>query len=186
MRHRSTVADLYRLYKEHGPSSTHRMELIDGEIIDMMPPGPFHSASNSRIHRVIARLLPADLRLRCQEPFALTRHNQPQPDLCVVLARDDEYALAHPNPDDIRLVIEVSDSSLEYDLNTKRLIYAKAEIEEYWVIDVQARVLHLFRRPWHGDYTEHLSFTGDEEIQCSTIQELKVTVRELLPSVTLR
>lgn len=183
MRHRSTVADLYRLHEENGPGSTRRMELIDGEIIDMMPPRPFHSASNSKISRLISGRIPSDLELRCQEPVAITCHNHPQPDLCIVLARDDEYALSHPTPDDIRLIIEISDSSLDYDLNVKRLIYAKAEIEEYWVMDVQDRELHLFRRPWQGDYTEHLSFKDDDEIQCSTIPELKLTVREMLPAI---
>ncbi|MEQ1748406.1 MAG: Uma2 family endonuclease [Prosthecobacter sp.] len=186
MRHRSTVADLYRLYKEHGPSSTSRMELIDGEIIDMMPPGPLHSGHTDEAADVIRSRIGSTLRLRCQNPVRINKHNEPQPDIAIVEKRDDAYTVAHPTPDDIRLVIEVSDSSLDYDLNTKRLIYAKAEIEEYWVIDVQTRELHLFRRPWQGDYTEHLSFTGDDEIQCSTIQELKVTVRELLPSVTMR
>lgn len=183
MRHRSTVADLYRLHEEKGPGSTRRMELIDGEIIDMMPPGPFHSGITEEAVEAIRRKVSAALRVRSQNPISINKHNEPQPDIAIVEKRQDSYTVSHPTPDDIRLVIEISDSSLDYDLNIKRLVYAKAEIEEYWVMDVQERELHLFRRPWQGDYTEHLSFKEDEEIICSTIPELKLSVREMLPAI---
>jgi Uma2 family endonuclease len=183
MRHQATIEELYRLYDERDPGETRRMELINGEIVDMMPPGPFHSSSSSKVNRVVAKKTGDEFIVRCQEPVRINRNNEPQPDIAVVKPRKDEYALAHPGPDDVLLVIEISDSSLEFDLNTKRQTYAKAEIAEYWVLDVNARELHVFLCPWQGDYTEHATFCGEDEVQCTTIRDLKVRVNELLPPI---
>lgn len=186
MRHLATVEELYRRDAEHKGSETIRMELINGEIFDMMPPGPFHSSSTSKANRVLAQKTGEAFIVRCQEPVRINRHNEPQPDLALVRTRKDEYALSHPGPDDVLLIIEISDSSLEFDLNTKRQTYAKAEIAEYWVLDVNDRELHVFRRPWQGDYTEHATFVGDDEVQCTTINDLKLRVCELLPDVMVK
>lgn len=184
MRHRVTVEELYRLYEKSG--ETRRMELIDGEIIDMMPPGPFHSASSSRTNRVVTKKSGDRFIVRCQEPVRINSHNEPQPDIAVVKPRKDDYALSHPGPDDVLLIIEISDSSLEFDLNVKRRTYAGAEIAEYWVLDVAGRELHAFRRPWQGDYTEHQTFAEAEEVPCAAIHDLKFTVAELFPDVVTR
>ena len=123
------------------------------------------------------------LTVRCQEPVRINRRNELQPDVAVVKQRKDDYALSHPDPDDVLLIIEVSDTPLEFDLNAKRHTYAKAEIAEYWVLDVNSRELHVFLNPWEGDYTQHSSYKGDDELVCTTITGLKVSVRELLPAV---
>ena len=100
----------------------------------------------------------------------------------MVKLRKDAYALSHPSPDDVLLIVEVSDTSLEFDLNAKRRAYAKAEIAEYWVLDVNSCELHVFLNPWEGDYTQHATYNGDAEVVCTTI-DLKVNVRELLPGI---
>ncbi|MFN0078849.1 MAG: Uma2 family endonuclease [Prosthecobacter sp.] len=186
MRHQATVEELYRLFNERDPGETRRMELINGEIVDMLPPGPFHSGFTDEVHEVIREKVGKALRVRCQNPIRINRHNEPQPDIAVVEKRKDGYTLSHPGPDDVLLIIEISDSSLEYDLNTKRQTYAKAEIAEYWVLDVNDRELHVFRRPWQGDYTEHATFSGEDEVQCTTIRDLQLRVRELLPEVMVK
>lgn len=183
MRHRTTVEELYRLYEARDPADTQRMELIEGEIVFMMPPGPLHSSSNSKTNRLMNQKVGDALMVRCQEPIRINRHNEPQPDIAVVKLRKDAYALSHPDPDDVLLVIEVSDTSLEFDLNAKRHTYAKAEIAEYWVLDVNSLELHVFLNPWEGDYTQHATYKGDAEVVCTTIADLKISVRELLPGI---
>ncbi len=178
-----TVEELYRLYEERDPADTQRMELMEGEIVFMMPPGPLHSSSNTRMNRLMTQKVGDALTVRCQEPVRINRRNELQPDVAVVKQRKDDYALSHPDPDDVLLIIEVSDSSLEFDLNTKRRAYAKAEMAEYWVLDVNSRELHVFLNPWEGDYTQHSTHKGDDEVICTTISGLKVSVRELLPAV---
>lgn len=183
MRHRVTVDELYRLYEERDPADTRRMELIEGEIVVMMPPGPLHSGYTDETEDVIRRKVGSAFRVRCQHPIRINSNNEPQPDIAVVKPRKDAYALSHPNPDDVLLIIEVSDSSLDFDLNIKRLTYAKAEIAEYWVLDVNARELHVFLHPWQGDYTHHTTYSGKEEVSCTTVQNLKVAVNELVPVI---
>lgn len=183
MRHRSTVEELYKLYEQRDPADSRRMELIEGEVVVMMPPGPLHSGFTDETEDVIRRKIGGSFRVRCQHPIRINRHNEPQPDIAVVKPRKDAYALSHPDPDDVLLIIEVSDSSLEFDLNVKRLTYAKAEIAEYWVLDVNAHELHVFLNPWQGDYTQHATFRGEDNVACTTISNLKVRVSELLPDV---
>lgn len=183
MRHRTTVEELYRLYEARDPADTQRMELIEGEIVLMMPPAPLLSASNTQTNGLMTQKLGDAYRVRCKHPIRINRHNEPQPDIAVVRTRKDAYALSHPSPDDVLLIIEVSDTSLEFDLNAKRRAYAKAEIAEYWVLDVNSRELHVFLNPWEGDYTQHATHQGDDEVVCTTIADLKVSVRELLPAV---
>lgn len=181
MRRRTTVEELYQLYGKRDPADTRRMELIEGEIVYMMPPGPLHSGFTDEVENVIRFKVGMAFRVRCQHPIRINRHNEPQPDVAVVKPRKDAYTLSHPDPDDVLLIIEVSDTSLDFDLNSKRRTYAKADIAEYWVLDVNSRELHVFLNPWEGDYTQHTTYQGDAEVVCTTIAELKVSVRELLP-----
>jgi Uma2 family endonuclease len=183
IRQRSTVDDLYRAYDGLEPGSTTRMELINGEIIVMMPPEAPHSGFTSVANRKLVKKLADTCLVRCQLPIRLSRYSEPQPDIAIVAARKDDYALSHPKADEVLLVIEVSDSSLDTDLNVKRQLYAKAEIPEYWVVDVQSRRLHVFRKPWEEDYTEHECLGSTDSLQCSSIVELALTVSELFPEV---
>lgn len=183
MYRRTTVEELYRLYETRDPADTQRMELIEGEIVLIMAPAPLLSASSSRTSWAMMKKVGDAYRVRCKHPIRINRHNEPQPDIAVVRPRKDAYALSHPSPDDVLLIIEVSDSSLEFDLNAKRRAYAKAEIAEYWVLDVNSRELHVFLNPWEGDYTQHSTYKGDDEVVCTTISGLKVSVRELLPAI---
>ncbi|WP_300932700.1 Uma2 family endonuclease [Prosthecobacter sp.] len=183
MRLRTTVEELYRLYAARDPADTQRMELIEGEIVLMMPPAPLLSASNTQTNGLMTQKVGDAYRVRCKHPIRINRHNEPQPDIAVVKPRKDSYALSHPDPDDVLLIIEVSDTSLDFDLNAKRHTYAKAEIAEYWVLDVNSRELHVFLSPWEGDYTQHATHKGDDEVVCTTIADLKVSVRELLPAI---
>lgn len=183
MRLRVTAEELYRLYEKRDPADTQRIELIEGKIVWMMAPAPLLSASNCQTNLLMNQKVGDAYRVRCKHPIRINRHNEPQPDIAVVRQRKDAYALSHPSPDDVLLIIEVSDTSLEFDLNAKRHTYAKAEIAEYWVLDVNSLELHVFLNPWEGDYTQHATYKGDAEVVCTTIADLKVSVRELLPGI---
>ena len=179
VRPRLSVEDAGRIWQESGK----RLELIDGEIVFMMPPGPEHAGYTDRTDRKIRKALPSELYVRCQHPIRINRYNEPQPDLAIVKARSDDYILSHPAPDDVLLIIEISDSSLNQDLEIKRRMYAKAEIAEHWVLDIQGRELHVFLKPWDGDYTEQRTCRGEDEVQCALIPDLKLAVSELFPVV---
>ncbi len=183
IRRRATVEDLYLAYEQEAPGSTRRMELIDGEIITMPPLGAPHSGFTDQSTDALKERVKKDYFVRCQLPIRISRHSEPQPDIAIVLARKDRYTLSHPTPDDVLLIVEISDSSLQTDLNVKRVLYAKAEIPEYWVIDVMERQLHVFRKPWEADYTEHECLGIADQIQCSTLESVAMPVAELFPPI---
>ena len=138
-----------------------RLELIDGEVLQVIAKGTQHTAV---VHRLIAALqaLLADpagpgqrWQLRVEAPLDLGPGNEPEPDLALVDRRADDYWQAHPSAADTWLVIEVADSSLAFDLDTKAKLYAAAGIPHYWVVDVQRPRLHRLRelQPKEPDLT---------------------------------
>jgi Uma2 family endonuclease len=131
-----------------------RLELIDGEVLQVIAKGTRHTAV---VHRLIAAIqatlaaLPqAPLQLRVEAPLDLGPADEPEPDLALVARRADDYWDAHPTAADIALVIEVADSSLAFDLDAKARLYGAAGIPHYWVIDVQAPRLHVVREQSGG------------------------------------
>jgi Uma2 family endonuclease len=128
-----------------GPAD--RVELIDGEIIDMSPIGVLHAAIVARLASYFSQQLGARAIVWCQNPLRLDDISEPEPDIVILRPRADFYTTAHPGPADVLLVIEVADSSLAYDLGTKVPLYARHGIPEVWVIDAATRQTSVFRRP---------------------------------------
>lgn len=128
-----------------------RLELIDGEVLQVIAKGTRHTAVVHRLMAAIQELLAAQpalpLQLRIEAPLDLGSANEPEPDLALVARRPDDYWTAHPTAADTLLVIEVADSSLAFDLDNKARLYASAGIPHYWVIDVQQPCLHLVHMP---------------------------------------
>ena len=119
-----------------------RTELLEGIITDMEPIGPWHANVGDILARLVNKQAQDRFRVRVQYPINLGQMSQPQPDL--VLYRPGVWRMQHPGPADISLVVEISDSSLSFDLNPKLALYKEARIQEYWVIDLKAKQLHRF------------------------------------------
>jgi len=154
-RHKITVTEYYRMAELGLIERDARVELIDGEIIDMAPIGTPHTALTNQLQYIFQAAIQQSLALvRMQSPLRLGPHIEPQPDLAVVKPRADFYRLAHPTPADTFLVIEIADSSLSDDLNIKVPLYARHAVPEVWVLDVEKLELHLFAKPVAGSYTE--------------------------------
>ena len=129
-----------------------RCELIEGEIVEMPPINPPHAANVDRInHRLQLRLRDRAI-VRVQSPILLDNHSVPIPDIALVAPRADFYETSHPDPQTIYLVIEVADTTLDYDLEAKSKLYAEAGIPQYWVVDVNARRIHLHMQPLEKRY----------------------------------
>lgn len=141
---RFTVEQFHRLC-EAVPEQ--RLELIDGEVLQVIAKGTRHTAVVNRLMEAIQTVLTGDsqlpLQLRVESPLDLGPATEPEPDLALVVRREDGYWSAHPKAADTALVIEVSDSSLDFDLETKARLYVGAGIPHYWVIDVQRPCLHV-------------------------------------------
>jgi Uma2 family endonuclease len=152
-RHRITVDKFYRMADAGLFAEDERVELIDGEIIDMPPMGARHAGT---LHHLAALLAPAfgtDRWIRQQLPLRLERYSEPVPDIAVVTARADYYKDRHPAPADALLVVEVAEATLRYDREVKAALYARHGVREYWVVDCEARVVHRYREPKSSGYS---------------------------------
>jgi len=138
--HRFSIAEYYRL-GELGLLDQ-RTELIDGIILDMEPIGPWHADILQILAHTFDQQACGRFSVRVQSPIDLGSVSQPQPDL--VLCKVQRYRNRHPGPAQIYLVVEVADTTLDFDLGQKRDLYANAGVPEYWVIDAQARKLTRF------------------------------------------
>ncbi|MEM8895670.1 MAG: Uma2 family endonuclease [Bacteroidota bacterium] len=129
-----------------------RVELINGEIIEMSPIGSKHAASIHRLIRVLRKNLADEFEIRTQSPIFIDGHSEPEPDITIVEFREDDYAMSHPSIQEVKLIVEVSDSSLDYDQTTKAELYAHAGIAEYWVFDINQRVILIHCSPSPSGY----------------------------------
>ena len=145
----------------------------------MLPPtDPAHSNTTDTTEKCIYELVKKKYKLLCQHPIELGDHSEPVPDVAIVKSRS--YKEKHPTAADTLLVIEVANTSLKDDLHRKRLMYAKASIPEYWVLDLTTQTLHVFTKPKRGDYSQSRQLEKDETVTATSFRGLKVKVAELL------
>jgi Uma2 family endonuclease len=152
-RHRLTVDDYYRMAEVGILAPDARVELIDGEIIDMAPPGSPHASVVHRLNEVLVRAVGDRATVLVQNPVRLSGYSEPQPDLALLRRREDFYGERHPRPADVLLIIEVAASSLRFDRDTKLPLYAEHGIPEVWLVDLQGKRLVRHRVPERGAYT---------------------------------
>lgn len=131
-----------------------RFELLEGEIVAMSPLGPQHSATVTRLTELFYGNGNPDITIRVQDPIRLNDYSSPQPDIAIVHRRDDRYAGGHPEPEDVLLLIEVSESSLAYDRDVKLPHYARAGIAEVWLVALLPQSVEVYRAPNNDGYGE--------------------------------
>ena len=137
----------YQLLTESGAFKNRRVELIEGVIYDKMAAmlGP-HAMAVSKTSLAFSTAFGGQCAMRCQLPIQLNDTSEPKPDLALARGTDDDY-LDHPAPADMLLAVEVSDSTLAFDRREKASAYARAEIAEYWIVNVPERQLEIHRGP---------------------------------------
>lgn len=158
-----------------------RLELVEGEIIEMAPIGSLHAGTVAILDRLLGRAA-GDLALVwVQNPLIVSEQSVPQPDLVLLRPRADSYTRSHPTAADVLLVIEVADTTLAFDLGTKVPLYARAGIVEAWVVDLQARALQVFRRPGASGYGSSFAASGEAKVSAAALPEVAITVADLFP-----
>ncbi|MEG3926257.1 MULTISPECIES: Uma2 family endonuclease [unclassified Microcoleus] len=145
---RFSIAEYHRLEELGFFESDNRFELIRGEIIKMAAKGTFHSVCNSLLLKKLYPLLEERAIVRGQEPIILSADSEPEPDVVIACNRSDNYLSSHPQPADILLVIEVSDSTLKYDRRTKLSLYAESGISDYWIFNLVDIQLEMHSEPY--------------------------------------
>jgi len=152
-RHRLDVGAFYRMAEAGILTPSQRVELIDGEIFDMNPIGSPHAAVTRRLGQMFAHAAANGLVMTSvQNPLRLDAWTEPQPDFVALRPQAASYAASHPGPDDAWLLVEVADSSLDYDRHTKLPLYAKFGVVEVWIVDLAGRAVEVFSDPSGGGY----------------------------------
>ncbi|HID76703.1 MAG TPA: Uma2 family endonuclease [Planctomycetaceae bacterium] len=157
-----------------------RLELIEGEIIEMAPVGSRHAACVNRLNQVLGSRLGRTAIVSIQNPVRLTTHSQPQPDVAVLKRHDDFYEVQPPRTDGVLLVIEVAETSSDYDRQVKLPLYADAGTGEVWLVDPAEGVIHQFNGPSGKTYRQRETIRRGRMIRCRTIPALSAGADEAL------
>lgn len=181
-RHRLTVGDYYRMGEAGILSPDARVELIEGEIIDMAPIGSRHAGTVERIAAALRQAIGARAMVRTQQPVSLDERSEPEPDVTVVRPRDDYYTSAHPRPDDVLLIVEVAEASLAYDREIKVPLYARHGIGEAWIVDLVAGRVVRCSRPRDNAYTQTETLKLDRPIELDALDGVEVELSALFRS----
>lgn len=154
-------------------------ELLDGEVVTKMTISSRHAACVKRFARLLMRLLDGRAVIGVQDPVRLNDHSEPEPDISVMKPRDDDYAAAHPTPDDVTLLIEVADTSRRLDRDVKIPLYAASRIPEIWLVDLAAAV-EVHRDPDAAGYRLVQRFGRGDVLRPAAFPDAVVTVDDVL------
>jgi Uma2 family endonuclease len=158
-----------------------KVELLEGKIVQMSPQDPPHASTTQWAGNYLARLLGDRAFIRNQLPITIPPDSEPEPDIAVVRVDRRAYFDHHPMPEEIFLLIEIADSTLMKDRQQKVKTYAKANISEYWVVDVNKRQVYIFRQPEADAYTQELLLNEEDVIDVVAFPETTVFLRQLFP-----
>ena len=176
-----TVAEYYRMAEAGILKPDERVELIEGEIIVMPPIGPEHAGDVNRLNRLFSRQEDSGFIVHIQNPVHLEDGSEPEPDVALLRNREDFYSNAHPTPADVLLVIEVADSSLEYDRNVKAQLYGRNNIPETWIKNLPDDCIERFTEPGPEGYGQHTIHRRGETVTPVSLPDLELAVEDLLP-----
>jgi Uma2 family endonuclease len=177
-RRKFTVEQYYQMAATGILAPDERVELLEGEIIEMSPIGPRHANCVDRIAELVREKLGRTIYLRAQNPVRLSNYTEPEPD--ITLAKRADYSARHPLSDDIFLTIEVSDTTLEKDRTMKQKIYANASIPEFWIVNLPEDVVEVYRQPAGDLYQEKILISRENSISPQLLPNLVLSGEELL------
>lgn len=176
---RFSVDDYYKMIDLGMLDTREKAEIIDGELIKKMTIGDRHAFVVDFLTSFFIKTLPDSIRVRVQNPLRLTDYDEPEPD--IVLTDLSKYdGKRHPRPEETILVVEVSDSTLKYDRDTKLPLYAAAEIQEVWIVNLQNKIIEVHQQPTVGIYQLAKIFKQGEIVESSVLPDLSLAVNSLL------
>jgi Uma2 family endonuclease len=175
-----TVEEFERLYEAGVLANNERVELIWGEIAQMSPVNIAHSSCVLRLTHLLTRLLNDRGIIGVQNPVQLDAKTLPQPDVAVLRPRPDYYNTAHPGPGDIYLIIEVADSSLDYDRKTKSMVYARYGIADYWIVNLPGRQIEVHREPREDAYRTTTRYSRGDTLALLTFPDVMLLADDIL------
>lgn len=181
--YRWTVTEFDRLGETGFFSAEHRLELIEGSIIEMVPIGPDHVEQINRLNYQLTHRLHGQAIISPQNPIMLGEHSKPQPDLVILRWQDDFYHGRLPQADDVLLAIEVADSTLVYDRDNKVPLYARYRIPEVWIVNLRERCVEVYSELSQDNYRRYQRYQHGA-LKGSTLTDIQIDVDELFAGFT--
>jgi Uma2 family endonuclease len=145
--HRFSVREYYRMAETGVLRPDARVELLDGQIIDISPIGPFHGSVTKQLNQLFAAAARSRWLMAVQDPLRLDDHSEPEPDLMLLKPVPDFYRRRHPQPEDVHLLVEISDTTLETDQLEKLPAYGRAGVAEVWIVNLLEETVEVYREP---------------------------------------
>lgn len=179
-RRRFTVSEYHQMSKAGILHEDDRIELIEGEIIEMSPIGSWHSGISMRLNQLFMRTFDDVALVSIQNPIQLSEDTEPQPDVTLLRPEPDYYTSHTPKPEDVLLVMEIADTSVAYDRGVKTRLYARSGITEYWLIDLNAVTVTVYRDPGPEGYGISQVVRRGERIAPAAFPDRPVAVDSML------
>jgi Uma2 family endonuclease len=174
------IAEYYKMAAAGVFSEDDRVELIEGEIVEMNPIGSRHAACVGRLTKLLGRMADDNAIVWVQNPVQVSDYSEPLPDVALLRRRDDFYAQANPQPPDVFLIIEVADSSVEYDRGIKIPLYAQAGIPEVWLVNLPKETVEIYSQLLEGEYREIRLIKRGESLTAKSISNLTIDAGAIL------
>lgn len=179
-RHRITLDEYHRMVAAGVFETDARIELIEGELIEMPPIDPPHASTVDRIMHQLVMRLGERAWVRCQNPVTLRPASEPQPDLVLARREIPEYRDRHPEPADVLLAVEVSGSSLRLDRKIKVPLYARSGVRELWLVNLGDNELVAYRQPSDAWYASVKTYRRADQISPIAFPDVNFAVADLL------
>lgn len=180
VKHPFTVSEYERMGETGVFAPDARVELIEGEIIEMSPIGSRHAACVDLVADILHEMVRGKAIVRTQNPIVLDDFSEPQPDITLLRFRPDFYRKAHPRPGDVLLVIEVAETTVSYDRHVKMPLYARAGIPEALLFNLPDDRLEYFSRPEMGEYQVNRILSRGEQFESTSVSGLTLDVEMIL------
>jgi Uma2 family endonuclease len=180
LRRRFTVDDYYRMMQAGIFTEDDRLELIDGEIVEMTAIGSRHADCVNRLTRQFIQQAGERAVVSVQNPVRLSGSSEPQPDVAVL--RPGSYASRHPGPEDILLLIEVADTTGEYDRSVKLPLYARGGVPEVWIVDLESQLVEAHTDPRDDGYQTTVTYARGHKVSPGAFPDLSLDVGVALGS----
>ena len=175
-----SIEDYYRMAAAGVLRKDDRVELIEGEIIKMNPIGSRHAACVGRLTKLLERRGGDHAIVWVQNPVEINDYSEPVPDVTLLKWRADFYANAKPAPGDVLLIVEVSDSTINYDRKVKAPLYARAGVHEMWLVNLPEELIEVYTHPLDGVYQETRLVRRGETVTVASAGGLSVEADAVL------
>lgn len=179
LRKKFTVGQYHQMIESGILTDRDHVELIQGEIIEMSPVGRRHAACVDRLNELFVLKFFQKALIRVQSPILLSDNSEPQPDVSILQRREDFYSDGHPTSVDIFALVEVSDSTIEFDRDVKVPMYAQEKIPEVWLVNLNNSQIERYRQPMANTYQQLKIFNPEETLNFQAFPDIPIQANQI-------